>query len=1502
LTIALTVILAALVFTNSLQAQTIINSMTIGTQPVATYGTAGPVIIPVAFTISGSGAGSATINIIWTAPTGVTTSLPTTIDLLTFTSPIQITITTTTGTPAGTTGYMLEAKNGATTTAQQLGSFVVAQKALTITGLTGVNKVYDGTLTGSLSGTPVLNTVLAGDVANVTLGGTPVVNFATAPVGTAIALTVSGYSLSGTAAVNYSVIQPTGLSANITAKTITLATPAAVTKVYDGTNAATITGTLTGVVSPDVVTLNGTGTFAFVNLGTGIAVTSTSILAGAQAGNYTLTQPTGLTANITAKPLTLTSPVAADKVYDKTNPTTITGTLTGIVGTEVVVLHGTGTFASVDAGTGIAVTSTSTIDGAGAGNYSLVQPTGLIANITPKPLTITGLRGTNKAYDGTLAGLFTGAPVMNTVLAADVANVTLGGNPVANFATAAPGVSKPLTVSGYTLSGTASGNYSVVQPVLTAIIFQKELTVVTPVVVSRPYDGTAAVTITGTLTGRVGTENVSLVGSGILADVNAGPAVTVTSDCSLTGTDVSNYYLTQPTGLTANITPKALTVTATGPAKVYGTALTAGVSSTNFTTTALVGNQTIASVILTPNNEGLIAITPAGSAYQVTPSQATGAAGFLSANYSITYVAFSGIVDRKPITVTANAGQRKLIGTSDPVLTYTYAPALVGTDVFSGALARAAGETVEGSPYAITIGTLSAGTNYSLTLVSAGFTITSTAEALITAFNFTSLPKYSEVIVQSTGAITVPVKYSANLTSMVATFTASPGAIVRMGGAVQTSGVSFNNFSSSVAYVVTSANGAVTKTYTVTATRNAVLTGNQLTAFEFPDLPGSVGTISETDKSVTVRVPLTMDVKNLVAKFTISDAAIAYIGGNIQTSGVTASDYTAALTTNGLTFSILSENGVYNNYFIKFVRDAARTGNQLLTFSVSGVAGAINDLNHTVMVRIPVVIDIAHAVATFTSSYMSAVKIGTVLQTSKVTVNNFLSPVIYSVVSESGVILDYTVTVVVDQGAAAKDFIYFAFEDFNPDVICTINTTNLTITGSVPNGSSRTSLRAFFATNSPAATVSVVGQGLQQSGLTRNDFTSILVYQVTASDGSTRNFTVTITEAPDTTPPVVTNAAQVVSNLPGQYVILRSNESIGKVYIIKQAASQTTVADLEASVAAKQGKSAYVFAANSDIPISTAGMTEGTYNTYAIDGSGNKSAMGANAIIIQDRIPPVVSVAAQTIINASTKTVDVTSSDNGIVYLIKEGVPQVNKANLDDAIRSNRGAKALVINPNVPTPVSVANLEAGNYHAYAVDFSIYNNVSAPSTNVVVVTEASRIKSILAYSFNQLDPPAIGQIVGTEITVRVRVGTPVTSLVATYIAAPTSEVRVGTKLQVSGVTANDFTSPVLYTVTAEDGSSLVYTVTVEFNTGIEDNSWINSIRSYPNPVSGNLTIETSLPLDHIVILNGNGQVISDIQNPGQTTIQVSTDSWSKGIYFVRYFSEKKYIGIQKIIKN
>jgi hypothetical protein len=73
------------------------------------------------------------------------------------------------------------------------------------------------------------------------------------------------------------------------------------------------------------------------------------------------------------------------------------------------------------------------------------------------------------------------------------------------------------------------------------------------------------------------------------------------------------------------------------------------------------------------------------------------------------------VVHVKPITVNPDAGQTKTYGSVDPTpFTYTLSPSLVGTDVMTGAMSRLIGN-VPGN-YSFTLGTLSAGANYTLTI------------------------------------------------------------------------------------------------------------------------------------------------------------------------------------------------------------------------------------------------------------------------------------------------------------------------------------------------------------------------------------------------------------------------------------------------------------------------------------------------------------------------------------------------------------------------------------------------------------------------------------------------------------------------------------------------------------------------------------------------------------------------------------------------------------------
>lgn len=79
------------------------------------------------------------------------------------------------------------------------------------------------------------------------------------------------------------------------------------------------------------------------------------------------------------------------------------------------------------------------------------------------------------------------------------------------------------------------------------------------------------------------------------------------------------------------------------------------------------------------------------------------------------------------VIITPGAGQTKVYGSADPApFTYTFSPALIGTDVISGTMNRDPGENA--GNYAFTTGTLTASANYKLTVTTIPtFSITAVA-------------------------------------------------------------------------------------------------------------------------------------------------------------------------------------------------------------------------------------------------------------------------------------------------------------------------------------------------------------------------------------------------------------------------------------------------------------------------------------------------------------------------------------------------------------------------------------------------------------------------------------------------------------------------------------------------------------------------------------------------------------------------------------------------------
>jgi gliding motility-associated-like protein len=500
----------------------------------------------------------------------------------------------------------------------------------------------------------------------------------------------------------------------------------------------------------------------------------------ALSGNYALTY-TGADLTITSKAIAVTA-AAKTKTYGDTDPAlTYTFTPALVTGDSF-----TGALSRVT-GENIGTRSITKNTLALSGNYALTY-TGADLTITSKAIAVAA-EAKSKTYGDTDPALtYTFAPALVTGDSFTGALSRVAGENAGSYA-----------INQNTL--VLSGNYALTYTNANLVIGKKALTI-TADNKTKTY-GTANPALTPIYSGFVTGDNAASLTTAPTLTTTATTASPVASyPITATGAASSNYTIAYAPG-TLTVTKAALTITATDPAKAYGTALTEGIGATGFTATAAQNGETATSVTLTPDAAGLAAATAAGATYTVTPSAATGANGFVESNYNVTYVPFTGTVAKRVITVTA-AAKTKVYGDTDPGLTYTFTPALIGRDGFSGSLSRIVSENT--GTYAIGKNTLALSTNYTLNYTGADLTITK-ANLTIAADNKSKSYGTANPALTVTYTGLVNGDTNASLTTQP-TVTTTAGTNSAVG-----------------AYPIT-ANGAVSSNYTITYTAGTLTINN----------------------------------------------------------------------------------------------------------------------------------------------------------------------------------------------------------------------------------------------------------------------------------------------------------------------------------------------------------------------------------------------------------------------------------------------------------------------------------------------------------------------------------------------------------------------------------------------------------------------------------------------------------------------------------------------------
>ncbi|MDB6002979.1 MAG: hypothetical protein JWP52_4678, partial [Rhizobacter sp.] len=442
------------------------------------------------------------------------------------------------------------------------GSLTITPAPLTAS-LVGVSKTYDGSTAATLgAGNFMFSGFIDGEGATATATGTynskNVIDANS--VGTSLLegdFTAAPETLLG----NYSLPTTAAGSGFITPKSVDVSATAS-NKVYDAGTLVDAHLAVSGVLENDSAGVTGTARFADKNAGTGKQVTVSDIaLSGPDAGNYAVSTPSVLTvADITPKPISVAA-TGIDKTYDGNTKATAAMTSDGVIAGDSIDFDADASFADKNAGADKRV-SVNNIRGAGpdAGNYLLLNTSGkTTAGIARKAITVDA-SSADKTYDGTTAASV--ALGSGGVVEGDA--VSFSG--MGAFTDKNAGADKRVSVSGIATAGDDSANYLVLDTTAatTATITPKAITV-DATGIAKTYDGTLTGSVLLRANGVIEGDSVSFDGSATFADKNVGVGkALVVGGISGTGADAANYAYGSTTSTTADITPRALTVTLKG--------------------------------------------------------------------------------------------------------------------------------------------------------------------------------------------------------------------------------------------------------------------------------------------------------------------------------------------------------------------------------------------------------------------------------------------------------------------------------------------------------------------------------------------------------------------------------------------------------------------------------------------------------------------------------------------------------------------------------------------------------------------------------------------------------------------------------------------------------------------------------------------------------------------------------------------------------------------------
>jgi hypothetical protein len=612
--------------------------------------------------------------------------------------------------------------------------------------------------------------------------------------------------------------------------------------------------------------------------------------------------------------------------------------------------------------------------------------------------------------------------------------------------------------------------------------------------------------------------------------------------------------------------------------------------------------------------------------------------------------------------------------------------------------------------------------------------------------------------------ITVTVPYGTDVTAMTAAASHSAGA------SISPDPESARSYAKPVNYTVTAADSSQA-VYTVTVTV-ASSSAKAMTAFyvAIGEKKYGVGSGVETGSgsingnSITVTVPHGTAV-------TAMTASAAHTGASISPDPASPRSYA-----NSVEYTVTAADGTTAKYAVT-ITVAPNTAKAITAFSIQSpvnAAAGISGNNITVTVPYGTVVTAMTASATHTGASISP---------DPASSRSYANPVEYTVTAADNTTAKYTVTVTVAPNPAKA---ITAFSILTPvNVVGSISGSNITVT--VPYGTAVTAM---------TASATHTGASISPDPASSRSYANPVDYTVTAADGTTAKYTVTVTVALNTAKAItafsILTPVNAVASISGNSITVTVpyGTDLSNMTATASRSAGASISPDPASPRSYAGPATYTVTPED----------KGTPATYTVTVNVAKIKTIENINKNDDFHKGFVKTGSDisSVIKAAITSVTGTDSLDKAITLAAEDYSV-------DALNPTGDGESTTATLRVPAAKSSTGADI------AEDFMVYIKSGKKDITAFYFTIGGKNYGV-DVDFNPVLESGSGSISGNNITVTVPYGTDVTAMTA-------SATHTGASISPDPASSRSYANPVEYTVTAEDGSQATYTVTVTAASGI-----------------------------------------------------------------------------------